>query len=171
MDDLDVALPEPQDEAEATVVRHIREFGWHVVLVRRGVHEHDEAGPSFADPVVQAAYDANFTYTVGLELTFRHPEVVLVGDWQHAHPYLNVIGDLIRDGRRFSPGDTSDELLDGFTVRFCPVGDAVLREALTWAHWAARRGPFRALQLVLPDTSGRWPGDPAYNGFDQPDLA
>ena len=43
-------------------------------------------------------------------------------------------------------------------------------ELLTYADWANRRGPFEALQLILPDSSGRWPEDPDYNAYAQPLL-
>ncbi len=161
-------LPEPEDAEEAKVVADIRGHGWHVVLVREcegeeGVHWSD-------DPAVQAAYEALFTYTVGLGPSFGHPEVVLVGGWQHAHPFLNVVGDLVADGKRFRPGDTSSEVLDGYVVRFDPVAQSRREELLTWASWAARRRPFEALQLVLPDREARWPEDPQYNAFPQPSL-
>jgi hypothetical protein len=152
---------------EATAVADIREHGWHVVLVRGGV---DDDGPWSDDPAVQAAYEALFTYTVGLTATFGHPELILVGEWQHAHPFLNAVGDLVKAGQRFRPGDTSEDVLDGFIVRFDAVGDACRTQLLTLADWAVRREPFEALQLVLPDTSGRWPEDPDYNGFPQPPL-
>ena len=53
------------------------------------------------------------------------------------------------------PPGTTDELLEGFTVRFGPVGDTPRRHLLTWADWVIQRRPFEALQLVLPDTAGR----------------
>jgi Domain of unknown function (DUF4262) len=56
-------------------------------------------------------------------------------------------------------------------VRFDAVSEPCRLELLTLAHWAASRGPFEALQLVLPDTSGRWPEDRDYTGFPQPPLA
>ena len=156
---------------EAKAVADIREHGWHVVSVRHGIHSHETPGPWSDHPPAQAAYDAQFTYTVGLTETFGHPEVILLGTWQHAHPFLNAVGDLVGEGRRFAPGVTSDEVLDEFTVRFDPVSDSCRTELLTLADWAAGRKPFDALQLVLPDTSGRWPEDPDYNGFPQPPLA
>jgi hypothetical protein len=164
-------LPTPEDDFEARVVRDIHEHGWHVVIVRSGVHEHETDGPWAGDPRSQAAYEALFTYTVGLEHSFGHPEVVLLGEWRHAHPFLNAVGDLVRDGRRFQAHDTSDQVLEGFVVRFDPVADVCRAELLTWAHWAVGRRDFGALQLVLPDTSHRWPEDPGYNGFAQPALA
>ena len=164
-------LPEPSDDAERQVLADIARHGWHVVLVRRGIHDHEGPGPWADDPAAQAAYEADFTYTVGLTYSFDHPEVILVGGWQHAHAYLNVVGGMVQEGRRFAEGDTTEELLEGFTVRFEAVGESQRKELLTWADWAVRRRPFEALQLVLPDTAGRWPDDPGYHGFAQPVLA
>src|SRR4051812_26625291 len=107
-------LPTPADDVERQVLGDIARRGWHVVLVRRGVHEHEGSGPWSTHPAAQAAYDADFSYTVGLAFSFGHPEVVLIGRWQHAGAYLNVVGDAVEDGRRFSVGDTWDELLEGF---------------------------------------------------------
>ncbi len=169
-------LPTPQDDLEARVVSDIHQHGWHVISVREAVddhdhdHDHETDDQWAADPRVEAAYEALFTYTVGLEHSFGHPEVVLLGEWQRAHPYLNVVGDLVRDGHRFAAGDTSDAVLDGFTVRFDAVCETCRNDLLTWSHWAAGRQEFEALQLVLPDTLGRWPDDPGYNGFPQPAL-
>jgi hypothetical protein len=141
------------------------------VLVRRGVHDHEDEGPWSSHPPAQAAYEALFAYTVGLRETFGHAEVILVGAWSGAHPFLNEVGALVRSGARFAPGDTSDDVLEGFTVRFDAVGDECREACMTWASWAAAREPFEALQLVLPDTSGRWPEDAGYNGFPQPSLS
>jgi hypothetical protein len=165
-------LPEPEDETEAKVVADVREHGWHVITVRAAAHDHDDESLASwsGDPAVEAAYDADFAYTIGLTHSFGHPEVILVGGWEHSHPYLNLVGDLVRAGRRFGPGDTSDGVLDGFGVRFAGVSDACRKELLTWADWAAGREPFEALQLVFPDPFGRWPEEDGYRGFPQPAL-
>lgn len=163
-------LPTPSDDEEANVVADVGQHGWHVVLVRAAIHDHDTAGPWSEHPAAQAAYEAQFAYTVGLGASFAHPEVILVGSWQHAHPFLNAVGDLVRDGARFADADTSADVLDGFVVRFDAVSQTCATELLTWAHWAAGRQAFDALQLVLPDTCGRWPEEDGYNGFPQPSL-
>jgi hypothetical protein len=87
-------LPPPTDEIEEQVLGGIARHGWHVVLVRQGMHEHEGDGPWSEDHAAQAAYEADFAYTVGLTFSFSHPEVILVGGWQHAHAYLNVVGGL-----------------------------------------------------------------------------
>jgi hypothetical protein len=102
------------------------------------------------DPV----YDAAFAYTVGLSLSLRHPEVVLVGRCAQAHGILAAVVHLIRDGQGFQPGDTSDEVLTRYEVRFGAVSEARRLTLLTYADWANRRGPFDAIQLILPEAVG-----------------
>ena len=118
------------------------------------------------DPV----HDAAFAYTVGLSLSLHHPEIVLVGRWAQAHGILAAVVDLIRDGQGFQPGDTSDEVLTRYEVRFGAVSEARRLTLLTYADWVNRRGPFDAIQLILPDSSGRWPDDSDYDSYPQPLL-
>ena len=115
-------------------------------------------------------YDAAFAYTVGFWHSSKHPELVLVGRWKYAHGYLAVLARMVAEGTRFAAGDTTEELLEGYVVRFDAVSDARRVELLTWSDWANSREPFEALQVVLPDTAGRWPEEPEYDGFPQPRL-
>jgi Domain of unknown function (DUF4262) len=77
---------------------------------------------------------------------------------------------LITDGQGFQPGDTSDEVLTRYEVRFGAVSEARRLTLLTYADWANRRGPFDAIQLILPDSNGRWPDDSHYDSYPQPLL-
>lgn len=180
-----LGLPVPTDWMEADVVANVRDHGWHVCLVHGGPceycaeegdeegdedggHDHERIQHDVAD--VDAAYEASFAYTVGLTPRFGHPEIILVGAWSLAGHFLNRVGDLVRAGQRFEPGDTSAEVLPDFVVRFDDVGERCRWGLLTLAHWANHRAYFDALQLVLPDRWGRWPEDPAYHGFPQPTL-
>lgn len=177
-----LGLPEPTDWMEADVVTNVRDHGWHVALIHGGActycaegddpHDHDHDDPvEYDDPAVAAAYAASFAYTVGLSPRFGHPEIILVGGWAGAGHFLNRVGDRVRDGQRFAPGDTSTEILDDFAVRFGDVSEAGRWSLLTLAHWAMHRHYYDALQLVLPDPLGNWPEDPGYRGFAQPSLA
>lgn len=78
---------------------------------------------------------------------------------------------MIRAGHRFVAGDHTDEVLQGYDVRLGAVSEARRVELLTWADWANQREPFDALQVILPDRAGRWPDEPAYQGFPQPLLS
>jgi hypothetical protein len=62
-------------------------------------------------------------------------------------------------------------VLDGYAVRFGPISEERRTELLTYADWANRRRPFEAIQLILPDSSGRWPEDPDYDSYPQPLLS
>lgn len=164
----DVELPQPEDPFDEKLFADIREHGWHVVLVADEHHpQHAQENRALGPHPI---YDAAFAYTVGISVTCGHAEVVLVGRWQQPHTILNVVGGLIGEGCTFAPGNSSDEVLEGYTVRFGSVSDARRVELLTYADWVNARRPFQAVQLVLPDRDGRWPEDPEYDSYPQPLL-
>ena len=163
-------LPKPTDPGDDKVLADIRKFGFHAKHVRKGAHpEHAEL--EAAEPT-NPVYDAGISYTVGLPYSHGHPELALVGPLPDdmAHDILWAVVHLIEDGRTFAVGDESDEILAGYTARFGPVSEFWRKEVLTFADWAARRKRFEALQILLPDEAGAFPGDPAYDGMPQPLL-
>ena len=164
-----VDLPQPENDFDERLVADVRNHGWHCVLVADEHHpEHAALNAALGR---HAVYDAAFAYTVGLWLTKDHPELVLVGRWQQAHAILAAAVALVSGGRRLAVGEISDEVLHGYDVRFGPVSDERRVELLTYVDWANRRRPFEALQMILPDSSGRWPEDPEYDSYPQPLLA
>ena len=148
----DDGLPEPEDAFEAKLVDDVREYGWHCVLVG------DEG---------RAAREAPYAYTVGLTHSYAHPELVLVGRWQHAHGILGAAVEVVHEGARLAPGDESDDVLEGYPVRFGAVSDARRADLLSHAARLYRQRPFRALQVILPDGGGRMPDEPDYDGYAQ----
>lgn len=146
-------LPEPENAFDAKLVADVREYGWHCVLVGA----EGEADPPFA-------------YTVGLLHSYEHAELVLVGRWQHAHGILGAAVDLVSEGATLAPGDESDDVVEGYPVRFGPVSDEQRTELLTYAEWLYPGRAFPALQLILPDRAGRMPDDVGYDGYPQPLL-
>jgi hypothetical protein len=169
-------LPKPSDEDERRVVANIREHGWHAMHVRDEFHpEHAGLPQPDQDPAVVAAGADGFSYTVGLWTEHHHPELVITGDWgpwERMHEILAAaVTRILDDGAHFDAGDEDDLVLVTHPVRFGAVAERYRNEMLTWAHWAARRRRFDALQLVICDRDRRWPGDPAYAGPRQPLLA
>ena len=162
-------LPRPTDPGDDKVLADIRKFGFHAKHVRTSHHpeHHVEPGPP-PNPV----YEAGLSYTVGLPYSHDHPELALVGPLpdDRAHDILWEVVHLIEDGRVFAAGDESDEILVGYATRFGPVSQHWKKEVLTFADWAARRKPFEALQILLPDKAGRFPDEPGYDGAPQPLL-
>jgi hypothetical protein len=162
-------LPEPEDAFDEKLVDDVRRFGWHCVLVANENHPEHAAANRALPP--HPIYDAAFAYTAGLWLTRGHPELVLVGRWQHAHAILATVVSLIEDGARFQVGDVTEEVLDDYPVRFGAVSASRRIELLTYADWVNRRRPFDALQVILPDRQHNWPEEARYGGFPQPMLA
>jgi hypothetical protein len=161
-------LPEPEDDFDRKLVSDIHEYGWHCILVADEYHpQHAKENAAFGPHPV---YDATFVYTVGLWLTYEHPELILVGRWKQAHAIIIAGVSLIEDGARLAPGDESDQVLQGYPVRFAAVSKSWRDELLTYASWANRRRAFEALQLVLPDKDGHWPLEQGYSGYPQPLL-
>jgi hypothetical protein len=143
-------LPQPENAFDEKLVADVRAYGWHCILVGAA----GEAEPPFA-------------YTVGLFHTYDHPELILVGRWQHAHGILSAAVELVGDGATLAPGDESDEVLEGYPVRFGPVRDEQRDALLTYAGWLYPGRAFPVLQLILPDRAGRMPDDTGYDGYPQ----
>jgi hypothetical protein len=168
MSQRDLDLPSAEDSFDEKLLADVREYGWHCVLVADEHHPHHAEANAALGP--HPIYDAAFAYTVGLWLTRRHPELVLVGRWQHAHAILAAAVVLVEEGTVFVAGDETDEILEGYTVCFREVSAPRREELLTYASWANRRRSFEALQLVVPDRAGRWSWDAAYDAYPQPPL-
>ena len=164
----DLPIPDPRSPLEVKCIADIAKHGWCSFRVFAGAQSEDAADTEPVEP--QEVYDASFRYTAGFWRTFRHPELVIVGRWGHSHSYLSAFADLIRDGRRFAAGDSTDEILDGYDVRLGTVTDDHRLALLTWTDWTLGRRPFAALQVILPDRAGHWPDDPDYVGYAQPLL-
>jgi hypothetical protein len=131
-----------EEEREKKLVSDVEEFGWHVLLIPEG-----DEGPPFA-------------YSVGLYRTFGHAEVIVLGlDLDLMHRMINLIGDEVRQGRRFDDGGTASGILEGYDVRFHAVVRRHHAEHFGYAHWFYKGDDFPALQCLWPDKQGRFPTD------------
>lgn len=136
---------------EERCVADVEQYGLHVIKVG----EEDDS-PTFA-------------YTVGLHHTFGHPEVIMVGlGLDMMHHVLNDLADSLREGRRYSPGDVSDEFLEGYPVTFRTVPERQYDAYLGWANWFNDDRAYPAMQMIYPDRERRWPWDEGTSeGFRQ----
>jgi hypothetical protein len=111
----------------------------------------DEEGPGFA-------------YSVGLQHSYGHPEIIMFGlRHETMHAIINMIGERVKAGARFAPGQVSDELLNGYDVVFRPVDPRWHEEFFGQAIDFYAEAGFTALQCVWPDRAGLFPWQP---GFD-----
>ena len=94
--------------------------------------------------------EAAFSYTIGLT-AFGHPEAIVTGlPFKHSQIFLNNIGFEVRDGKRFRPGDTTEDFTEpGAPVTFIAVEDTSGLTAVVEVY-----GSVTALQMVWPDSAG-----------------
>jgi hypothetical protein len=132
--------------------QHIDGHGWSVTGVFSSVDDPDPCAP--------------FLYTIGLT-EHRHPEFLVSGlDMQTGHTLLNDMAGRVYDkAQRFAHGQRIEDLLVGHVAVLVsgpvPHEDDEMWPGLAIARYGRRR--VRLLQLVWPDTQGRYPWD---DGFD-----
>jgi len=132
-------MREPGNAGEKKVVDDVKAFGWHVIKVLE-----DSEGPGF-------------TYTIGLQHSFQHPELIVVGlPADLSHLTLNIAGQAIQCGDRFSVGQQSPLFFEDRVCTFRMVPEAQFRNYLGWNLWFYDGQVFTAMQVVWPDPQGRF---------------
>jgi Domain of unknown function (DUF4262) len=142
--------------ARGVIRRNVERHGFHIAGV---VSDADEG----AEPL--------FAYTIGLEVTFGHPEllVVVAGmPYELAYDVLHAAVWRIRAGKRYTEGEHDDVIQHGYTVYVRPVprSPVLYDELFGQLVDAYESRDFTVLQLVLPDEHRRFPWhagcDPAF---------
>lgn len=134
------------DEADLRVRSDIDTYGWHVAKI---------AGDEKAPP---------WSFTIGLEHSFDHPEILAVGmELELLHALLNHVGEQVKHGRRFEHDERAQGVLDQHPPVFRTVATRWHGAFVGNAAWFYRERSFRVLQCFWPDASGRLPWEP---GFD-----
>ena len=129
---------ETQDDAQ--VLRDLRQvidrFGWAVL----------HGGGSAPD-------DPRWSHTVGLT-GLGHPEVIVVGlPFEAGETYLNLTGEAVRAGARFTPGTRTTALTDADSPVIFLHAEDTGRLSVVEQYY----GSVDALQLVWPDSTGALP--------------
>jgi hypothetical protein len=146
----DTAGPTPETEADRRLVRDIATRGWHVV----DVPEQNER-PSWA-------------FTVGLEVSFGHSEVVVFGLPGSSNcEVLERVATGIATGRSHRAGTATEAILPGLRCEFRTVAAIWHDPLLGYAVWYYDGLPFSTVQFCWPDRAGRLPGAIAFD----PDIA
>ena len=104
--------------------------------------------------------EAGWAYTVGLH-GHGLPELIVVGGLSVPcqHSLLNEVAQRMKIGEPFVPGQRERDLLVGAEVMFVEVADTTT-EDFTVAN--RLQDNFRALQIVWPDHSHRFPWESDY---------
>ena len=129
--------------SEAIAAR-IEKHGWHAM------HVFDAQGRRPA-----------FSYSIGFEQTFGHPEIVVFGLRREvAQTILSDIAGDLANGVRFEPYERLGNVLGpDLEVQFRPVREQAFAEYLGRAVQFYGK-PFRAWVMIWPDKEGRLPGEP-----------
>jgi hypothetical protein len=128
---------------DAKFLEIIDKFGWHVMSVAPRVEEEGES----------------FSYSTGLYLRFKHPEILLCGlNSSVSTRIINAIGEEIRRGKSFGiDQDYSGIFANGVKCRFRRVVSDRCNEYVCWAQWFYEHEEFPVLQCFWPDKKGRYP--------------
>lgn len=110
-----------------------------------------------------------FAYTVGMR-AFDAPEMVVFSVTQQVAKWtLNNFAFRVRDGvQRFEAGQLVDGVLTDFPVYLLDVTDSSDHLTLSNQMYRTAGGsPVPALQVVVPDLSGRWPWEEGFDGTER----
>lgn len=124
-----------------SIKQNIQKYGWQFQYVFDADGEKEE-----------------FSYSIGFEESFGHPEIMILGlNRDTMHSILSDIASDIRGGQKFKEGVRTSNVLSGeFDVLFKSVREDLLPE---YAGIATRyyQGPFRLLVMFWPDKSNVLP--------------
>lgn len=141
--------PASDDASDEKLIADVKTVGWHAV----GVAEEADQPP--------------FVYSVGLYLSFGHPEIIVVGlSPKVGHALIADVVEMLRAGDHVRWDVRYSDIVENFDVVFKVVAETNYREYLGYGLWFYRSllpAAFPTLQLVWPDRGGLFPWDP---GFD-----
>ncbi|MDH5178060.1 MAG: DUF4262 domain-containing protein [Gammaproteobacteria bacterium] len=127
-----------------SIEENIKKFGWQYQYV------FDEAGEK-----------QDFSYTIGLEESFLHPEIMIFGlKRDQMHKILSELVTDIKKGRVFKPNEkTGDIVAGGYEVMFKPLKEEYIPEyAGTAANYYKKS--FRVYVMLWPDKNNILPTEP-----------
>lgn len=150
----------------------------HLFHVQAAIDRHGV----FHTCVLGDQHHPDYQYTVGLLLQ-DHPELTIIGpEARTGAGVLQHLFERVRDGERFEADESVDHDVMGIPVRFLDVPDehytvphCLLAGIPSYlAHTTGILPDRVVLQVVWPDSDGRWPWDPDVDPTvrrDQPVLA
>ncbi len=135
------------NNADQKLLADIQAHGWHFVHVRG-----DDQGPPYS-------------FTVGLYRTHGHPELMVMGlEPEVSHPIMGLAVEQIKQGHVYKDGFRDDTLLDGVDCLLRKIPPEAHRKYLGYNVWFYKDRPegFPALQVLWPDSQGRYPGQEGF---------
>lgn len=130
--------------SSASIKEHILKYGW------RFQHVFDAEGKK-----------ESFAYTIGLEESFGHPEIMIFGlERSTMHSMLQEVVDTVRGGAAFQPDRRYPEILSGeYEVMFKPLKDRAYPDYAGMAMDYYGHS-FRMYVMLWPDKNNVLPSEP-----------
>ena len=134
-------LPAPRDKFESKAIADIEQFGLHIMNV------------------LEDGDQPNFSYSLGLWHTYKHPEVIIFGlDRDISGWILNEISrNLQAGGEEYQVGEYYPDFLEGFEITFFEVPKSQYQNHVGWDLWLYNGPNFPLIQCVWPGTDGIFP--------------
>ena len=149
--------PHTLDAGEQSFVGKIRSHGW------------------LCTSIAEERAKATFSYSTGLWLNHRHPEVIMFGLGREvAHDVFSTLYQVISSGRTLPTSGATDFLFEGMNAYIMPVWRQTYRSYLGWNRWFYDGDDFACSQIIWPDRAGRFPWDAGSDATyrnEQPDLS
>ncbi|MCG7981357.1 MAG: DUF4262 domain-containing protein [Candidatus Thiodiazotropha lotti] len=127
-----------------SIEENIAKYGWQFQYV------FDETGEN-----------QDFSYTIGLEESYSHPEIMIFGlKREQMHAILTDVVNDIKVGRVFKPNEKTRGVLAGdYEVLFRPLREDCIQEYAGIAERYYKR-PFRVYIMLWPDKNNILPTEP-----------
>jgi len=138
--------PRCEGPHDQKVLDDIAAYGWHVMNV---LEQSDTPG---------------WSYSIGLQRTFNHPEIVVFGqEVDLMHSMINTVGDDISAGKTFVPDGRYPGLVEGYSCTFKPVQPVWYEHFLGFATWFYDGVEYPVMQCFWPDFEGRFPWERGFS--------
>ena len=132
----------PVEEVEQ-VIENIDTYGWHCVHVP------------------QMGHQLAFTYTIGLYLSFKHPELLVYGaNAKAACDMIKYVGMAARDDEALDLDQPTDQLMAGHTCVFVDVPYLNFPERIELGVRFYQGVSFPLRQIVWTSNQGLFPWHP-----------
>ena len=107
----------------------------------------------------------SFSYTIGFEKTYNHPEIITFGlPAEPAHGILSATAAAIKDGEKMPLHEPIENILGGdLKVMFKPLDHNCYKDYLSVAIEAYQTTRFRTQVMLWPDKEGKFPTENEYS--------
>lgn len=144
------------------LVRDVEKYGFHIMMVRKSLHEEHGHELSAADQERERRWRhiPDWSYTIGLYHTYGHPEIVVFTlDENIVKPLFWDLARAMQAGRAFVPGGVYEGALPSFEGQQCAferVSPEWNQPLFGFANWFYRERAFPVLQYLWPDRFGHF---------------